>query len=290
MKEIVVISGKGGTGKTSITAAFASLAENAVFADCDVDAADLHLILSPEILVRNTFVSGQRARIDPALCTRCGMCKELCRFEAVIINAADGTYHIETEACEGCAVCSEFCPAKAVIMEETECGEWYISNTRFGPMVHAQLHIGAENSGKLVTIVRKDAKKKAAEIGADMIIVDGSPGVGCPVIASITGASAVVAVTEPTMSGKHDLLRVISLARHFRVPLYACVNKWDINPVISGQIEEECIKANVVFLGNVSYDKSITAAQIAGKSIIEYGDSQTAGEIRAMWEKLCQKI
>jgi len=301
-KEIVFISGKGGTGKTSLTAAMASLASKhhrAVFADCDVDAADLHLVFDPKIRERHDFVSGKVARVNHLKCISAGTCtigQDICRFGAISYSDRDG-YKIDEGACEGCGVCVRMCPASAIDFKERYCGEWFVSDTRFGILVHAALDTRAENSGKLVTLVRKEAKRVAAEFSsegpADYIIVDGSPGTGCPVIASITGADAVVAVTEPTLSGRHDLERVAGLARHFDVPLLVCVNKYDINAGIADEIEQWCVRNGISFIGRIPYDRAVTAAQIQGKSIIEYADTAnvspvTTEAIQNIWERICQ--
>lgn len=299
MKEIVIISGKGGTGKTSLTAAFATLASRqgkAVFADCDVDAADLHLVFSPEIRERHEFISGHAARVDPKKCLSsgeegsCSKCIELCRFDAIKHSFKSGC-EIDEGSCEGCGVCVKFCPVKAIQFADRRCGEWYVSDTRFGPLVHAALDTRAENSGKLVTTVRKEAKRIAEELKADWIIVDGSPGTGCPVIASITGADAVVIVTEPTLSGQHDLERVASLARHFTIPFSVIVNKADINRTMAEATESWCVRNGVPFLGMIPYDRAVTKAQIGGKSVIEYCDTSErniSGILAGIWEKICQ--
>ena len=213
MKELIVISGKGGTGKTSLMAAFASLAENKVLCDADVDAADLHLIMAPEVRERRDFQSGNTAVIDQDKCTECGQCLDLCRW-----NAISNDFEVNAIACEGCGVCVYFCPEKAIDFPENTCGEWFVSDTRFGPMVHARLGIAEENSGKLVTLVRQQAGKLAEAKNLDLILTDGPPGVGCPVIASVGGATAVLIVTEPTVSGVHDMQRVAQLAAHFKFP------------------------------------------------------------------------
>jgi MinD superfamily P-loop ATPase len=288
MKELVIISGKGGTGKTSVTASFAALAKNAVLADCDVDAADLHLILNPKIFNRHNFYSGHEAVIRPADCTACGLCQTLCRFDA--IQESGGTFTIDSSSCEGCGVCVEFCPAKAIDFPDRLCGAWFVSKTRFGTMIHARLGIGAENSGKLVSTVRQQAKQVAAAVQADWILTDGPPGTGCPVIASITGADAVLAVTEPTCSGQHDLLRVLELTRHFKIPAFVCVNKWDINPEMTGQIEAVAAEAGAAVSGRIPYDKSITMAQINGQSVVELNNGAASQAIQTLWEKLCQTL
>lgn len=301
MKEIVIISGKGGTGKTSLTAAFATLAAKrgkAVFADCDVDAADLHLVFAPEISERHDFVSGHVARVDPKKCLSsgeegsCSKCIELCRFGAIRHSYKTGC-EVDEGSCEGCGVCVRFCPTSGIDFVDRRCGEWYVSDTRFGTLVHAALDTRAENSGKLVTTVRKEAKRVAEVQGADWIIVDGSPGTGCPVIASITGADDVVIVTEPTMSGQHDLERVASLSRHFAIPFSVIVNKADINQTMADETESWCARNGVPFLGMIPYDRAVTRAQIEGKSVIEYCESEESehnvpGVLAGIWERICQ--
>lgn len=289
MKEIVIISGKGGTGKTSLTASFAALALKAVLADCDVDAADLHLILAPHIVQKTDFISGHEAVIRQDDCIKCGECKTLCRFEAVYLVEDSVRYEIDSAGCEGCGVCVHFCPARAIDFPERVCGEWFISDTRFGPMVHARLGISGENSGKLVSLVRREAKQLALERSADLLLVDGPPGIGCPVIASITGVDQVVVITEPSLSGKHDLERVLKLARHFKVPASVCVNKWDINPETTEQIEEESRRSGASVLGRIPYDREVTAAQIAGQSVVEYSNGPASKAIRSIWAQLCRQ-
>jgi MinD superfamily P-loop ATPase len=302
MKEIVIISGKGGTGKTSLTAALATLAGQqgkAVFADCDVDAADLHLVLGPKIQERNEFISGHVARVDPKRCLSsgedgsCAKCIDLCRFGAISHSFKTGCA-VDEGSCEGCGVCVRFCPSSAIEFAPRRCGEWYVSQTRFGPLAHAALDARAENSGKLVTTVRKEAKRIAEELKADWIIVDGSPGTGCPVIASITGADEVVIVTEPTMSGRHDLERVAGLARHFSIPFSVVVNKADINRAMADETGAWCARNAVPFLGMIPYDRAVTKAQLEGKSVIEYCDCGGESEndipaiIGGIWESICQ--
>ncbi len=288
MKELVIISGKGGTGKTSITASFATLAKNAVLADCDVDASDLHLILRPEAQQNHPFYSGHEAVVRQPDCVGCGLCSALCRFEAV--KETGGTFRIDPASCEGCGVCVHFCPAKAIDFPERLCGEWFLSKTRYGTMVHARLGIGAENSGKLVSTVRSQAKQVATAIQADWILVDGPPGTGCPVIASLTGADAILAVTEPTLSGQHDLLRVLELTRHFQIPAFVCVNKWDINPAMTATIKAAATSVGATVLTRIPYDKSITEAQINGQSVVEYSDGTASQFIQTLWEKICQLL
>jgi len=289
LKEVVVISGKGGTGKTSIVAAFAALVKNAVFADCDVDAADLHLVLEPRIKQRNDFSGGKRAAIVTDKCIGCGRCEEVCNFDAAIFNGpannvVERTYTIDAIACEGCKVCVEFCPVNAIEFKDAVNGQWFISDTRFGPMVHAKLGIAEENSGKLVSLIRKEAKRIATERDSDLIIVDGSPGIGCPVIASITGTDLVLAVTEPTLSGQHDLDRVIELTTHFRIPTAVCINKYDINVKITKAIEKKVTERGLKLVGKIAYDTVVTEAQLAGKSIVEYSNNSLTEQILSLWE------
>jgi MinD superfamily P-loop ATPase len=288
LKEIVVISGKGGTGKTSLAASFAVLARDPVIADCDVDAADLHLILKPSVLQKQEFRSGNEAIIRAGDCTGCGLCRELCSFGAVRMSGGESghpVYRVDPVACEGCGVCVRFCPAQAIEFPERTCGSWMISDTRCGPMVHAQLGVGAENSGKLVSLVRREARRIAAETGRSLVIVDGPPGIGCPVIASLSGASMVVAVTEPTVSGEHDLERVLALARHFDVPALVCVNKWDLNPDMTKRIEDHAQRAGARTAGRIRYDRSVTCAQMQERSVVEI-DSDAGRDILHIWKQL----
>ena len=288
MKELVVISGKGGTGKTSIVAAFAALARNAVFADCDVDAADLHLVLEPKIKQKSDFSGGKRAAIVAEKCIGCGKCQDLCRFEAIHFNGqandvVDRTFTIDPISCEGCKVCVEFCPVDAIEFSDCVNGQWFISDTRFGTMVHARLGIAEENSGKLVTVIRKEAKRIAQEQKKDLLIVDGSPGIGCPVIASITGADLVLVVTEPTLSGKHDLDRVSKLTENFGIKTLVCINKADINPQIAGQISEEAQQRGLKIVGKIPYDEAFTKAQIMKATVIEYTGGDITQRVKALW-------
>ena len=291
MKELVVISGKGGTGKTSIVASFASLAKNAVFADCDVDAADLHLVLEPKIMQKSDFSGGKRAAIVGQKCSGCGKCQELCRFDAIHLNGegndvVEKTFTVDPISCEGCKVCVEFCPVDAIEFNNCINGQWFISDTRFGPMVHAKLGIAEENSGKLVTLIRKEAKRIATEEEKDLIIIDGSPGIGCPVIASITGADLVLIITEPTLSGKHDLGRVADLAASFGIPTLLCINKSDLNREITAQIAEEAGNRGVKLAGKIRYDKAFTKAQIMKATVIEYTGGRVSEEIKTLWRNV----
>jgi MinD superfamily P-loop ATPase len=288
VRELAVISGKGGTGKTSVVASFAALSQNTVLADCDVDAADLHLVLDPRILNRTEFTGGKRARIEPGLCSACGKCQELCRFDAVVFDGPGGgvaekTYRVDPVACEGCGVCTWFCAEHAIEFGPVVNGEWFVSETRCGPMVHARLGLAQENSGKLVSTVRTNARRVAEERGLDLVIIDGSPGIGCPVIASLTGASLVLAVTEPTLSGLHDLERVADLTRHFGIPTLVCVNKWDLNPEVCERIEGRARERGLTPVGRVRYDRAVTEAQMRGQAAVEYARDGCVSDLRAVW-------
>jgi len=281
MKEIVVISGKGGTGKTTVTASLAYLAENKVMVDCDVDAADLHLILHPEIQYTEDFDGGAVAEINYDLCTYCGKCFEVCRFDAISEDIVITPYK-----CDGCSVCEYFCPTKAIEMKPKIAGQWFISDTKYGPFVHAKLNIAEDNSGKLITKIRDEAKKIAKEKNLDLIISDGSPGIGCPVISSITGATVVLIVVEPTVSGISDLERVGKLLNHFKIDGKVCVNKYDINEEKYQEIIEYSEKNNLEFIGEIPFDTNVNVAQVDGKSIVEFKDSVAGKSIREIWKKL----
>ncbi len=298
MKEIVILSGKGGTGKTSLTAAFAALAQNFILCDADVDASDLHLLTAPEIISRHDFKGGSIAIINRDKCTNCGQCLELCRFEAVVrlrSYAVDENFTIDPIACEGCGVCVDLCPEQAIDFPEQTCGEWFISKTGFYAakqqtphiMVHARLGIAEENSGKLVSLVRRETANLAKEENLELILTDGPPGVGCPVIASIGGATAIVIITEPTISGLHDLKRVVKLAEHFRVPVLLLVNKFDLNEEQTESIESFAKDKEITILGRIPFEPLFTKAMIAGKNIMEYApDSQCASQIKDIWDKI----
>ncbi len=287
-KELVIISGKGGTGKTSVAASFASLAGDLVTADCDVDAANLHLVMSPAVRETRRFSGGKVAELNGQICVPCGSCREVCRFDAVLKEGE--AYRIDETSCEGCGVCARFCPADAIEMVDDDNGEWYVSETSFGPMLHARLNAGGENSGKLVTLVRKQARDIAREDGLRLILVDGSPGIGCPVIASITGADAVLAVTEPSMSGLHDLKRVVGLARHFGARVLVAVNRFDINPDITDMVLEYVNSERLEMAGKIHYDTDVTLAQVAGKSVVDFSDGQAASDIRELWSYTVESL
>jgi MinD superfamily P-loop ATPase len=284
IQELVIISGKGGTGKTSVAASLACLASDKVIADCDVDAADMHLILKPEVKKTTAFEDSSKAGISSALCTSCGICLRYCRFNAISADLV-----VDSIACEGCGVCAHFCPAGAIEMVRHESGHWFVSETRHGPMVYARLGIAEGNSGRLVTLIKKEAREIARNRGYGLIIVDGSPGTGCPVIASITGATHVLVVTEPTVSGLHDLERVLDLARHFNVQASVCVNKCDINADKTREIGELCDKRQVPFLARIPYDDDFTRAQMAGQSLVEYSRGAAAAAVRDLWESLSRE-
>lgn len=281
MKQITVISGKGGTGKTVISGAFAALAKNKIMVDCDVDAADLHLLLQPSVKERHDFRSGQSAFIDKKLCDECGKCSEVCRFGAVKDN-----FTIERFSCEGCGLCSLVCPRKAVCMRENLSGEWFVSDTRYGDFVHARLGIAEENSGKLVVKIRQAAREIAEQKALDYVIVDGPPGIGCPVIASLSGVDCALVVTEPTLSGLHDARRVMEAARHFNIPVKLAVNKYDLNPEMTQEIEDFCRLQAVPVVGRIPFDKAVVRALVEGKTIIEYALSPAVEEIKKIWGTL----
>jgi MinD superfamily P-loop ATPase len=281
MRELVIISGKGGTGKTSIVGSFAALADNQVMADCDVDAADLHLLLEPRVKEHEEFFSSQSAVIDPGRCTGCGVCREVCRYGAV----GEG-FVIDPIACEGCGVCVHFCTEEAIELRRNRSGEWFISETRFGPLVHARLGIAEENSGKLVALVREKAKEVARQEARDLILVDGAPGIGCPVISSITGADAVMVVTEPTLSGIHDMKRVMDLAAHFQVPVFVCINKFDLNDQLTARVEDFCRERDAKVAGRIPYDPVVTKAMVQGRTVVEYSSGRVAREIETMWRRV----
>ncbi len=279
MQEIVVISGKGGTGKTSLVSGLAATGSRQVLGDCDVDASDLHLIMGPEILQTHEFISGQQAQIDPETCTDCGLCLAYCRFQAI-----SEVYLVMKEHCEGCALCFHVCPESAISMHDRHCGQWFSSRTRFGPMIHASLGIGQENSGKLVSIVRRESQQMAQEKEAENVLADGAPGVGCPVIASLTNADMALLVTEPTRSAFADLRRVFDLTRHFKIPCLAVINKADLNPDITLEIERFCLEYGLGAAAKLPYDQDFTKAQILGRSIVEYHPEKWTRPMQDIWD------
>ena len=295
MKELVVISGKGGTGKTSIVASLAVLAEPVITVDCDVDAADLHLLLTPEIRHRESFRGGGKARIDADRCIGCGQCMSLCRFGAIgrqesVNGTRWSTLQVKPLLCEGCGVCSYFCQEKAIDFSPVVCGQWFHSETRCGPMVHAQLGVGAENSGKMVTEIRTSAKQLAMRKGLDLIISDGSPGIGCPVIASLTGCSLALFVVEPTVSGLHDFQRIAQLAQKLGVPGVLAINKADLNESVTIELQQTAHQMNITPIGRIPYDPEITQAQRSSKSVVEVSCGPAAVAIGNLWLQLKKRL
>ncbi|KPJ67652.1 MAG: (4Fe-4S)-binding protein [Coxiella sp. DG_40] len=279
MKQIVVISGKGGTGKTVITGALAVLANNKIMVDCDVDAADLHLLLHPQPKEQHQFRCGATAFIKQEICVKCGKCQQVCRFDAV-----KNKYFIDPISCEGCAFCSHICPVKAIEMRENISGEWYISDTDYGPFVHAKLGIGEENSGKLVALVRQKAKRLADQKNSNWVIIDGPPGIGCPVIASVVGVDKALIVTEPTLSGIHDFKRILKLVKQLNIPAIVVINKFDINLENSNEIEIICEQQQIAFVQKIPYSKEVPKAITAGKIINEYSPhSEVSSNIEKIW-------
>ena len=280
MKEIVVLSGKGGTGKTTVVASLAALATGRLLCDCDVDAADLHLLLEPRIKEEQEFWSGKVATIDAAQCTRCDLCQELCRFDAIKGFAVDPV------ACEGCGFCCRVCPEGAISMEENLAGHWFVSETRYGPLVHARLGPAQENSGKLVAVVRQQARIIAHKEGLPLVLSDGPPGIGCPVISSLTGASLALIVTEPTPSGSHDMERILQVCSHFQVPSAVCINKYDLDEENSRSIEGYCRRYEVPLLARIPFDDGAIEAIRQGVPLVEYSDGAASREIERLWHRL----
>jgi MinD superfamily P-loop ATPase len=284
MREIVILSGKGGTGKTSLTGAFAHLAKNKIICDLDVDAPDLHLLLQPERERENEFYSGHEARIEPEKCDGCGLCASMCQFGA--IREEKEGFFVDPLRCEGCKVCVAFCPASAIDFPEKHCGQWYISSTRFGPMVHAQLFPGEENSGRLVMVLKQQARELAKSLGADLVLCDGAPGIGCPVISSLSGANLAVAVTEPTPSGRHDLERVADLCKHFRIAFAVIINKEDLNPEETSRIEAFCRENGYPVLARLPHDPLVTKAMVQGLVVTETPEGDFSRELRKAWVRI----
>ena len=286
MKEITVISGKGGTGKTTVTAALASTGKNMVLCDGDVDAADLHLILHPQIKESHIFEGSWLATINPNECTNCGLCEEYCRFDAISSNGNDA-YTIDPFKCEGCRLCERICPSKAIHSEKSTNNSWFVSETRAGIMTHATMGPGEDNSGKLVAQVRKRAREIAKEIKAEVLLTDGPPGTGCAAISSITGTDAVILVIESSMSSLHDARRMVELIAQFNIPVFAFINKYDIHKEVSDQIESYLLKHSIPLLGKIPFDKVVVEAMIAGQSIPEYAPNSEISEIiRTAWRQL----
>ena len=283
MKQLTILSGKGGTGKTTLTASFAVLAKNAIIADCDVDAPDLHMLLHPEVVETQEFTGSKVAVIDKTKCLNWGICRRKCRFGAITEK-----FTVDPISCEGCGVCTVVCPSNAATLIERKSGYAYISKTKYGFMTHALLNPSEGNSGKLVTLVRQNAKNIAKQENSDLIIIDGPPGIGCPVIASVTGVDAGFVVTEPTMSGIHDLKRALQLLEHFSVTPIVCINMYDINMDNTEKILRFCIENKIEVAGKVSFSPKVTEAMVNGKTILEYApESDVAKEIGAIWKKAC---
>jgi len=277
IKQLAILSGKGGTGKTTVAAAFASLAKDKVMVDCDVDAADLHLLLQPEILTQEKYFGGRSPRVDLGQCTQCGLCTEVCRFHGIDNGVVDPI------SCEGCGFCFHICPENAIAMEEAFSGDWFVSETLYAPFVHARLGIGEENSGKLVTVVRKKAMEVAQERGLELILIDGPPGIGCPVTASLTGVNLVLAVTEPTLSGIHDLERILKLSDHFKIPSMVCINKFDINLENTQKIASYCRNNGSRIIGEIPYEPKVIEALVNMKTVMEYPCNEVQGIVHRMW-------
>ncbi|MFZ0254862.1 MAG: ATP-binding protein [Gammaproteobacteria bacterium] len=288
MKELTIMSGKGGTGKTTVCAAFASLAGNKVLTDCDVDAANLHLLLEPEVLHDEVFIGG-RTPIDPALCIKGGDCQEACRFDA-IEKESNGDYVIDPLACENCGLCAHVCPVEAIHMVDAINGHWFISRTPFGTLVHARLDPGEDNSGKLVTLVRRQARRIAEEENASLIINDGPPGIGCPVTAATTGVDAALIVTEPTLAGVHDMERVVGLCRHFDIPALVCINKYDINPANSQSIRDYCRERSIPVVGEIPFERKVNQALVARKSVLDFDCGSVSATVTRMWENTRERL
>ncbi|HOM25341.1 MAG TPA: ATP-binding protein [Thermosynergistes sp.] len=284
MNEIVIISGKGGTGKTSIAASFAAIGESEVLADCDVDASDLHLVLSPTVVDKGEFWSGKKARIEEEKCNECGLCQELCRFNAI------KDFKVDHLSCEGCGFCFHACPAGAIVMEDVLSGHWFASETRYGPLVHARLIPGEENSGKLVALVRQKAKALAEEKALKYIITDGPPGIGCPVISSLSGAAMALLVAEPTMSGVSDLERAVGVCNHFGIPAAVCINKYDLNEEIGREIERYCSQRGIELIGKLPFDEAFVEAISKGVPVVEYSKGSIRNEIERMWETIATRV
>ena len=280
-KQIVIISGKGGTGKTMLSASFAVLADSKVMVDCDVDAANLYLLLRPKVIRSEEFRGGLKAKINALLCNQCGECRSACRFDAISEN-----YAVDAVDCEGCGFCARVCPARAITMKEPVSGEWFISETRYGPFLHAKLGIAEGNSGKLVSQIRQAALELAGNERKRVILVDGPPGIGCPVIASLSGTDLAVVVTEPTLAGIHDMERVFSLARHFRVPVRVVINKFDLNPENARFIHSFCDAHEVEVIGEIPFSEQVSKAIVQGVPPVEFCRDGVRNEIISIWKKL----
>ncbi|MCR4435783.1 MAG: ATP-binding protein [Clostridiales bacterium] len=283
MKQVVFISGKGGTGKSTLVSSLSILVQDKMLADCDVDAPNLHILLKGKVLKKDDFFGAKEAIIDSSTCIRCGLCRKTCRFGAI-----NEEFEVNPMKCEGCGACTLVCPQEAIVLEEVKTGETYVSDTSRGTFSHALLDIGAEGSGKLVTEVRKNIYNNKKD--EKWVLIDGSPGIGCVVIASITGADAVVAVSEPTKSGLSDLERVLGVARHFGIPAFVCINKYDLNPEVTSQIESFCESNGFPVIGRIPFDPSIVEALQEFKTPIEAGNSNVTNEIAGIWMRLVDEL
>lgn len=285
MQQIAIVSGKGGTGKTMLTSSFAALADNAVFVDCDVDAANLHILLHPDVQEEHDFVGGSTASVDTAGCTACGKCAEVCRFDAIL----DG-FQVDDIACEGCGFCAHVCPESAIQMKSNVCGKWFVSSTKYGCMVHARLGVGEDNSGKLVTKIRKVAEEKSQEHGTPLVLIDGPPGIGCPAIASLSGVDVAVVVTEPTVSGLHDLERVLGLTQQFKTHSYVVINKCDLAPRTTDRIHALCNSRGIQVLGEVPFSVSVARSLVQTLPHVEATDDEAAMAMRTIWERIMSAV
>ena len=293
MKQFVILSGKGGTGKTSIAASFAHLAHSdsvrAVLADADVDAANLELVLSPHVLEQHEFMGGNVAWIDPEKCEGCGLCEQVCRFDAIALK--EGNYQVDPIACDGCAACVHQCPTNAIKMEPQLAGHWFRSDSRYGPLFHAALRPAQENSGKLVTLVKQQARLLAMDEQYPLIIVDGPPGIGCPVISTVSGANMALVIAEPTVSGVHDMERALEMTRHFHVPAVVCINKADIFLDGAAQIEEYCQKQNIEVVGRIPFDSTVTEAMVRGEPVTAFRPKSPASiSIKQIWQNIVKMM
>lgn len=288
MKEITILSGKGGAGKTSIAAALASLAKNSVFCDNDVDAADLHLIFHPEVNEEHHFSSGNKAVVEPEKCSACGLCIENCRFDAIHLNKK-GIPDVNPFQCEGCRLCERICPEQAITSVQFDNNKWFVSETRFGPLVHARMGAGEENSGRLVTEIRKKAREIATETNAGFIINDGPPGIGCPVIASVTGTGKVLMVIEPSLSGLHDAKRLTKLVNSFKIPMEAVINKSDINEELTIETEKFLNENHIPLLGKIPFDTILVESMVHEQTILEFAPKNKISKaIKSIWKKLSE--
>jgi MinD superfamily P-loop ATPase len=291
VKQLVILSGKGGTGKTSVAAALAHLASQElpiVLVDADVDAANLELVLGPVRLERHVFMGGQVAVVDPNRCRPCGRCFDVCRFDAILTG--EQTCRVDPLSCEGCAACVHQCPDGAIRTQEQQAGLWFRSDTRFGPLFHAELWAGQANSGKLVTMVKQQGRLLAQDTGSELLIVDGPPGIGCPVISASAGADLALLVAEPTLSGIHDLERILATVNHFRGPALVLVNKADLNPVHTARIEAYCQENGIELVGQLPYDTVVTEAMVQGQPVTAYQpEGAVAKALREVWARVQER-